>query len=55
MPKGVNRGILTVLIEDYGLPPWDADVYAALEAEFERDQARIKELHDQFMEDLKNE
>ncbi len=55
MPKGVNRGILTVLIETYGLPPWDPDVYATLEVEYERDQARIEELYNQFMKDLENE
>jgi hypothetical protein len=55
MPRGVNRGILTVLIETYGLPPWDPDVYAALEVEYERDQARIEELYSQFMRDLENE
>jgi hypothetical protein len=55
IPRGVNRGILTVLIETYGLPPWDPEVYAALEAEYERDQARIEELYKQFMEDLESE
>jgi hypothetical protein len=55
MPRGVNRGILTVLIEEHGLPPWDPDIYAALEVEYERDQARIEELYNQFMEDLENE
>jgi hypothetical protein len=37
------------------LPPWDPNAYAALEAEYERDQALIEELYKQFMEDLKNE
>jgi hypothetical protein len=54
IPRGVNRGILTVLIETYGLPPWDPEVYATLEAEYERDQAHIEELYIQFMKDLEN-
>jgi hypothetical protein len=41
-----------VLLETYGLPPWDPEVYAALEAEYERDQARIEELYVQFTKDL---
>jgi hypothetical protein len=55
IPRGVNSGIVKVLIETYGLPPWDPEAYAALEVEYERDQARIEELYKQFMEDLKNE
>ena len=55
VPNGVNPGIVRVLLETCGLPPWDADVYAALEAEYERDQARIEELYIQFMKDLENE
>jgi hypothetical protein len=55
IPRGVNRGILTVLIETYGLPPWDPEVYAALEAEHDRDQANIEELYIQFMKDVENE
>ena len=55
IPRGVNRGIVKVLLDTYGLPPWDADIYAALEAEYERDQARIAELYDQFLKDLENE
>ena len=55
VPKGVNAGIVRVLLETYGLPPWDSDVYAAVEAEYERDQARIEELYIQFMKDLENE
>jgi len=50
----VNRGIVKVLLDTYGLPPWDADIYAALEAEYERDQARIEELYNQFLKDLEN-
>jgi len=55
IPKGANSGIVRVLLETYGLPPWDPDIYAALEAEYERDQARIEELYKQFMEDLERE
>jgi hypothetical protein len=55
VPKDINPGIVRVLLEAYGLPPWDSDVYAALEAEYERDQARIEELYIQFMKDLENE
>jgi hypothetical protein len=53
MPKGANPRIMKVLIETSGLPPWDPDVYAALEAEYERDQASIEELYNRFMEELK--
>ena len=55
IPRGVNSRIVKVLIETYGLPPWDPHDYAALEAEYERDQARIEELYRQFMKDLENE
>jgi hypothetical protein len=55
IPKGVNRAILHALLETCGLPPWDRDIYAALEAEHERDQAHIEELYKQFMENLENE
>ena len=55
MPRGVNREILRVLLETYGLPPWDPKIYAALEAEFERDRARIEELHIQFLKEHENE
>jgi hypothetical protein len=55
IPKGVNAGIVRVLLETYGLPPWNCDEYAALEAEYERDQARIEELYDHFMKDVENE
>ena|ERR1700694_2300148 len=55
IPKGANGGIMKVLIETHGLPPWDPDIYAALEAEFARDQAHIDELYIQFMKDLENE
>jgi hypothetical protein len=55
VPKDVNAGIVRVLLENYGLPPWDSELYAALEAEYESDQARIEELYIQFMKDLENE
>jgi hypothetical protein len=41
-----------VLLGTCGLPPWDSEVYAALEAEWERDQLHIEELYIQFMKDL---
>ncbi len=46
---------MRVLLETYGLPPWNRDVYAALDAEYERDQACIEELYIQHMKDLENE
>jgi hypothetical protein len=55
VPKDVNPGIVRVLLETYGMPPWNRDDYAALEAEYERDQARIEELYIQHMKDLENE
>ena len=55
IPRGVNPGIAKVMIQTYGLPPWDPDEYAAIEAEFKRDQARIEELHEKFLKDLNNE
>ena len=55
IPKGVCRGILSVLMKNYGFPPWDPAIYAALEAEYQRDQAHIEELYDRFMKDLENE
>lgn len=55
VPKDVNPGIVRVLLENFGLPPWDSAVYAALEAEYESDQARIEVLYNQFMKDLENE
>jgi hypothetical protein len=53
-PRGVDLRISKVMIETYGLPPWDPDEYAAIEAEFKRDQARIDELYEKFLEDLNN-
>jgi hypothetical protein len=55
IPKGANSAIVRVLIQTYGLPPWDPDIYAALDAEYKRDQAHIEELYEQFMEDLESE
>jgi hypothetical protein len=55
IPRGANRAIVKVLLQTYGLPPWDPDIYASVEAEYERDQARIEELYRQFMEGLKSE
>jgi hypothetical protein len=50
--RGVDPRVAKVMIETYGLPPWEPDEYAAIVAEFERDQARIEELHEIFLEDL---
>jgi hypothetical protein len=55
VPRGANPRIAKVMIETYGLPPWDPDIYAAILAEYERDQAHIEELYEKFMEDLNNE
>jgi hypothetical protein len=55
IPRGVNRGIIKVLLETYGLPPWDPEIYAALVAEFEHDRARIEELSIQFLKEHENE
>jgi hypothetical protein len=55
IPKGANSAIVKVLLQTYGLPPWDPDIYASLEAEYEGDQARIEELYRQFMEDIESE
>ena len=54
-PRGVDLRVAKVMIETYGLPPWELDEYAAIEAEFKRDQARIEELHEKFLEDLDHE
>ena len=53
-PRDVDLRVAKVMIETYGLPPWDPDEYAAVNAEFERDQARIEELYAKFLEDLSN-
>ena len=54
IPEGANRAIVKVLLETYGLPPWDPAAYAALEAEYQRDQAHIEELFKQFMKEHEN-
>jgi hypothetical protein len=51
IPKGCNPGIVRVLLETQGLPPWDPDVYAALEAEYQRDADHIEELYRRFLEE----
>lgn len=51
IPKGANPGIVKVLLETHGLPPWDPDVYAALEAEYRRDADHIEELYRRFLEE----
>ena len=53
IPKGANHAIVKVLLETHGLPPWDPGDYAALEAEYQRDQEHIEKLYNQFMKDLK--
>jgi hypothetical protein len=53
-PRGVDFSIARVMIETYGLPPWGKDEYAAIKAEFERDQARIDELDENFLRELNN-
>ena len=55
VPRGVNPGIAKVMIETYGLPPWDPDEYAALAAEHERDVAHVEEVYQQFLKDLDHE
>ena len=51
-PRGVDLSVAKVMIETYGLPPWEPDEYAAIEAEFKRDQAHVEELHEKFLGDL---
>ena len=51
-PRGVDIRVAKVMIETYGLPPWEPGDYAAIEAEFERDEAHIEELYQKFLEDL---
>lgn len=53
-PRGVDLSIARVMIETYGLPPWDPDEYAAIKEELERDQARIDELYENFLRELNN-
>jgi hypothetical protein len=54
IPRGANSAIVKVLLETYGLPPWDPDAYAALELEYENDQANIEELYKKYMEGREN-
>jgi hypothetical protein len=54
VPAGMVSGVARVMIETYGLPPWDPDEYAAVVAEYKRDEARIEELYAKFLEDLNN-
>ena len=51
IPRGCNPGIVKVLLETQGLPPWDPDVYAALEAEYRRDAEHIEELYRRFLKE----
>ena len=51
-PRGVDPRVAKVVIETYGLPPWERDEYAAVEAELKHDQAGIEELYQKFPEDL---
>ena len=51
VPKGCNPGIVKVLLETEGLPPWDPNVYAALEAEYRRDAEHIEELYRRFLKE----
>lgn len=51
-PRGVDIRVAKVMIETYGLPPWEPGDYAAIEAEFKRDEAHIEELYQKFLEDL---
>lgn len=51
IPKGCNPGIVKVLLETQGLPPWDPDVYATLEAEYRRDADHIEELYRRFLKE----
>ena len=54
-PRGVDPRAAKVMIETYGLPPWERDEYAAVEAELKHDQAGIEELYQKFPEDLDHE
>jgi Family of unknown function (DUF5681) len=55
IPRGVDVRIARVMIETYGLPPWDPAEYAAMQAAYERDEAHVEEVYKKFMEDLNNE
>jgi len=52
VPHGVDPGVAKVMLETYGLPPWDKAEYAAVVAELERDEAHIEKLYQKFLEDL---
>ena len=52
VPRGVDFSVAKVMLETYGLPPWEPDEYAAVDAEFERDQAHVEELYQKFLKDL---
>lgn len=51
IPDGVNLNILDVLLTQYGLPPWDPDVYQTLEDECQRDCDEITKLREDFKRD----
>jgi uncharacterized protein DUF5681 len=55
IPRGADSRIMKVLLETYGLPPWDPEIYAGLVAEYESEQAHIEELYLQFMKEHENE
>jgi hypothetical protein len=54
VPRGVDPSVAKVMLETYGLPPWERDEYAAILPELERDEAHIEELYRKFLEDLSN-
>jgi hypothetical protein len=51
IPKGANPGIVRVLLETEGLPPWDPVVYAALEAEYRQDAENIETIYRRFLKE----
>ena len=55
VPRGADPSVAKVMLEAYGLPPWDPDEYAAVVAEFERDEAHVEEIYKKFLEDLDHE
>lgn len=52
VPRGVVSSVARAMLETYGLPPWDPDEYAAMVAEFERDEAHVEEVYHRFLKDL---
>lgn len=48
----MNNAIVRVLLETYGLPPWDPKIYAELEAENARDRKLVAELYRQHMRSI---